>query len=219
MSHKIIQSKIDNINIEYKANIIPWEKANKYLHILEKNLIYKSAEESVVEVNGTIYQIKRKYVLYGDLKKEECGDIKSWNNSSKQECVVIKNIKYFIEKYTGKKFNFVVINRYNDGSEKIGAHRDREMDLEDDPTIVGVSLGAIRSVVFAPYYFIPQETNKRIVWELGHGSMFIIKPPTNTFWTHEIPKRMKIKSVRISLTFRCISDIDNCDEYIEEKVE
>ena len=185
MSHKIIQSTVDNLNIEYKTDLISYEKANKYFHILENNLIYNSVEESTVEVNGTTYQTKRKYVLYGDVDPTKESNIKSWNHNTQEyiECIVIKNIKHLIQKYTGKKFNFVVITRYADGTDKVGAHRDREMNQEDDPTIVGVSLGAVRPIIFAPYHFIPEETSKRIVWELEHGSMYIIKPPTNVFWT------------------------------------
>ncbi len=34
------------------------------------------------------------------------------------------------------------------------------------------------------------------------GSLLVMKYPTNIFWYHSLPKRAKIKDVRISLTFR-----------------
>lgn len=209
MSNKTIKSENDNIDVEYCHDFLTVEKANKYYNILERNLVYNSAEESMVVVAGNKYQIKRQQVAYGEPGTfySFAGNkvyAKSWSDITKQECVVIKNIRLYVQKHTGKKFNFVLINRYADGMDKIGAHRDDEKELVNNPTIVGVSLGASRSVVFSPFKFVPKETDNRINLVLGHGSLFAINHPTNQHWKHEIPQDASVKKPRISLTFRNI---------------
>ena len=122
----------------------------------------------------------------------------------------LQKIKTKVEEYTGKTFNFVLLNRYKDGESYIGAHRDDEKELGDDPSIACITFGAERDFVFAPYRFIPlpdpnlELTNNKINIVLEHGSLCVMLDKTNTYWTHCIPKRSKIKLPRVSLTFRLI---------------
>jgi alkylated DNA repair dioxygenase AlkB len=37
---------------------------------------------------------------------------------------------------------------------------------------------------------------------LGHGDLMLMGTQSQTKWTHSIPKRLKIKILRINLTFR-----------------
>lgn len=196
----------DNLNVHYKGNFIEEHKANKYYDIFEKQLVYDTPEQSKVVVFGKEYFVPRKQTAYGDpgTYYSFAGTTvyaHSWDNDN-IVCKIIKNIKHKVEVFTGKKFNFVLINRYKDGADKIGKHCDSESSLGVEPTIVGVSLGAIRDVCFAPYKFIPQILSNRITLQLDHGSIFVMYPPTNDHWTHEIPKRANVNKPRISLTFR-----------------
>lgn len=196
----------DNLNVHYKADFIEEHKANKYYHIFEKELVYDTAEQSKVVVYGKEHYVPRKQTSYGDPGTYYSFSgatvyAHPWDNDN-IVCKIIKNIKHKVEVFTGKKFNFVLINRYKDGNDSIGAHRDNEGGLGDSPVIAGVSLGAMRDVCFAPYKFIPEILPKRITLQLDHGSIFVMYPPTNTYWTHEIPKRANVNKPRISLTFR-----------------
>ena len=196
----------DNLNVHYKADLFNQRKADKYYDIFEHFLVYDSAEQSKVTVYGKEYYIPRKQTSYGDTGTYYtfAGNTvysHDWNNKD-IVCTVIRNIKHKVETFTGKTFNYVLINRYADGNQNIGLHRDSESSLGVDPTIVGVSFGASRDVCFAPYKFIPEILPKRITLELDHGSIFVMYPPTNTYWTHEIPKRVNVNKPRISLTFR-----------------
>ena len=203
---KVICSLKDNFNVHYKTDFICEYKANKYFDIFEKNLVYNTPEQSKVTVFGKEHYIARKQVAYGDLGTHYtfAGNTVYANdwNCKNAICTILKNIKHKVEIFTGKKFNFVLMNRYKDGNDKIMAHRDSEKELGIDPTIVGVSFGSVRDVCFAPYKFIPEILQKRITIELGHGSVFVMHPPTNDHWTHEIPIRANVKTPRISLTFR-----------------
>lgn len=202
-------SLIDNINIHYYGDFFDQHKADKYYNILEHNLVYNSAEDSKVKIFGKEYEISRKQVAYGDtgVHYEFAGttvEAKSWNDQTDIVCRVIKNIKKHVEMITMKKFNFCLINRYKDGDDKIGFHSDDETHLGNDVNIAGVSFGACRDVSFIPTNFLPQKMPKNITFQLDHGSLFVIRQPTNTFWKHSIPKRTNITTPRISLTFRYI---------------
>lgn len=37
---------------------------------------------------------------------------------------------------------------------------------------------------------------------LGHGSLLAMLPPTNEHWYHALPKRLRVATARINLTFR-----------------
>lgn len=209
---KCFSSLIDNINIHYSSDFLSNVKADKYFNILEQNLVYNTPQESKVKVFGKEYEIKRKQVAYGDAGTSYSFAgatiyAKSWNNND-IICKILKNIKKLVEKFTGQKFNFVLINRYENGNDKIGKHQDSEELLGNEPTIVGVSLGAVRDICFAPYKtnnnpgITPQRIPNRISLQLDHGSIFVMYHPTNTYWTHEIPERSTVKTPRISLTFR-----------------
>jgi len=203
---KSLKSTKDNINVTYKSDFLSKELSDEYYNILESNLVYNSAEESKVTVFGKQYLIPRKQVAYG-----ESGTFYTfagvtvnaidWNIDN-DTTNAIQTIKQKVEEFTNETFNFVLINRYANGTEYIGKHRDDEKDLDKKSVIVGVSLGAPRDVVFAPYRFIPEETSKRSTINLAHGSVFVMYYPTNEHWTHEIPKRAGVSKPRVSLTFR-----------------
>ena len=191
-----------NLKVSYKSDFLSKEKADKIYRILERSLVYNTEEESKVVVFGKEHSIPRKQVAYGDegtFYKFAGSTVyaKSWHDNN-NVCRILRNIKKQVEEFTGEEFNFVLINRYKDGHDCIGHHQDDERELGDKPTIVGVSLGVQRPIIFKPYKFLADN----ITLDLEHGSIFVMHHPTNDHWTHSIPKREKIKTPRISLTFR-----------------
>jgi alkylated DNA repair dioxygenase AlkB len=215
---KSYSSIINNIDVHYYNNFLDKDTAYRYFNILEQNVIYTSDEESKVTVYGKKHVIPRKQVAFGDFGTSYnfagvTVAANPWTNVDDILCKTLLEIKNKVEEYTGKKFNFVLINRYKDGESYIGAHRDDEKELGDDPSIACVTFGAERPIVFAPYRFIPLPepnninlplVNDKLSVILEHGSLCVMLNKTNTFWTHMIPKRSKIKTPRVSLTFRLI---------------
>lgn len=188
---KNISSIHDNFNLHYFAHLLEENKANKYFKIFENELTYNNDFG-----NG------RKMMAYGDSKV--CDEYtKSWDEKT-LICKVIKNIKHKVQICTGLKFNYVIINRYADGNQGIGLHSDRE--LPDDATIAGVSLGCERQLRMRPINFYPEYLPKQIDINLGNGSLYVLRTPTNNHWMHSIPKitTTKARTPRISLTFRYI---------------
>ncbi|CAG8510014.1 46138_t:CDS:1 [Gigaspora margarita] len=107
-------------------------------------------------------------------------------------------IKDIIESILNAKFNFVLLNWYQNGNDSIGAHADDEGSLVPQGVIACVSFGAPRTFMFQ------NKCDKKLVHKiiLENGSLIVMKGTTQQFWKHSIPKEKKIKDGRISLTFR-----------------
>jgi len=198
-------SLINKINVHYQPNLLTEEEANRYFDILEKNVTYNSPEESKFKIFGKEVDIPRKQVGYGapGLSYKFANTTvhaKPWDDDD-IVCNTLIMIKKRVELVTKKKFNFVLINRYEDGNQYIGFHRDDEKELGDKPDVVGVSLGAERTIKFKS-----KENDNKYEIELQHGSMVSMLWPTNEYWQHSIPKQPLVETPRISLTFRYIYD-------------
>ncbi len=95
-----------------------------------------------------------------------------------------------------------MLNRYDDGSIYIGKHSDNI----ENKVIVTVSLGADRSWIMerkAPRgqraKEAAQEGEDKIKkrWTLAGGSLLVMQGQTQKYYTHEIPKELKVKGPRI----------------------
>lgn len=190
------------INVDYKHDFL--KDADKYYDILDKELEYYDKDKTQVLINGKYIPIPRDQVAYGDLGKKynfagTSIDAKNWNDGSEVSKVILE-IKQKIEEYKNETFNFVLINKYKDGSRYIGPHYDDERDLVDKSSIVGISLGAARDMKLDAIKVFSKNSGMKI--KLKHGSLFSINYPTNSYWKHSIPKDLKCNKPRISLTFR-----------------
>lgn len=204
---KCIADLDDKIVIHYWDEFLSHRRATKYFRILEDKLIYNSDDASMVTIHGKKIKIPRKQVAYGDdgifyTFSGNKVDALSWNNDD-IVCRVLQNIKRRVEIFSREQFNFVLINRYKNGDDCIGYHSDDEKELCQNSSIVGVSLGANRDILFkSNNNHYPINTDNPISINLKHGSIMMIKYPTNSYWKHSIPRRRNINNVRISLTFR-----------------
>ena len=203
----------DGLYIYYDPDFIDKKKSEEYYNIINKNLF----EEERVPRGKNIF---RRYVKdtrqmrsFGDASlmygfEDSEYSISDWNNQTDpkmfEACKVIKEIRDKISAKTGVFYNYVLINRYKDGTQSIGAHRDKEDCIRQEYGIAGVSLGAWREMIFKPDDFSPKGPYKTLELTLENGSLIDIKFPTNLYWKHAIPKRLKVKRPRISLTFRKI---------------
>jgi alkylated DNA repair dioxygenase AlkB len=114
---------------------------------------------------------------------------------------LLAEVRARVEAASGTKFNAVLLNRYRDGQDRMGWHADDEPELGPRPTIASLSLGVTRT------FQMRHRTRKdvpRLDFELGHGSLLIMRPPTQAWWLHKVPRRARVKDERINLTFRLI---------------
>lgn len=98
---------------------------------------------------------------------------------------------------TGFPFNAVLINRYRNGEDAMGWHRDNEPEI-DQTLIASVSFGAARDFLVRR----KGEKNKTTV-TLEHGSLLLMHH-LQTDYEHAIPRRKRAAGERINLTFRRI---------------
>lgn len=102
-----------------------------------------------------------------------------------------------INKKFNSKFNGILVNEYLTGENYIGAHSDDETSL-DDSGVVAISYGATR------IFRVRDKQSKKVIKDINmeHLDILIMSGDFQKEFTHEIPKQLKIKESRISLTFR-----------------
>ena len=95
------------------------------------------------------------------------------------------------------KFNGILVNRYENGEDSIGAHSDDERFL-DPAGVVCVSWGESRT------FRIRNKQAKNIIKDIPteSGKIMIMAGEFQKEFTHEIPMEKKKKKARISFTFR-----------------
>jgi len=111
-------------------------------------------------------------------------------------------IKKAIEPIAQTRFNSVLINYYRDGQDRVAWHSDDEKELGQNPVIGSISLGAERKFKLRHKAFDQNGEQAEIM--LAHGSLLLMKGPTQHFWKHEIPRTARHIGKRINLTFRVI---------------
>jgi len=106
-------------------------------------------------------------------------------------------IKQKVESITGASYNACLLNLYHEGEEGMGWHRDNEKEIVTESSIASLSFGAVRKFAFKH-----ATTNERLDIELANGSLLDMKGAIQQYWYHALPKTMRIKQLRINLTFR-----------------
>lgn len=151
--------------------------------------------------------LKRSISIYGDGTLETYPynklpyTIDNWNNNM-CVCKEIKQIKDKLsnsitlrDKLSTMTINTCIINKYDNGFEKIDAHSDDE--TIPYTSVITLSLGASRSFVFE------HKVSKEIIKTILHnGDVLIMSGQCQQEYTHAIPMDKYVKESRISLTFR-----------------
>jgi alkylated DNA repair dioxygenase AlkB len=180
--------------VNYYGKIMTSFDANRYFELLLNNILWKNDKTIVF---GKPIVTKRKVAWYGDSDYSY-----TYSNSTKQALAWTKELlglKHMIENVTGSNFNSCLLNLYHNGNEGIAWHSDDEESLGRNNNIASLSLGTERKFLFK------HKLTKQIVSILlEHGSLLIMKGPTQTNWLHSLPKSKRILQPRINLTFRSI---------------
>jgi alkylated DNA repair dioxygenase AlkB len=109
-------------------------------------------------------------------------------------------IRQQVETVAGVVFNSVLLNQYRDERDSVSWHSDDEPELGVNPVIASVSFGAARRFQFKH----KADPEKRVAVDLTHGSLLLMRGPTQHFWKHQIPKSSRPHGPRINLTFRVV---------------
>ncbi|XP_062873508.1 DNA oxidative demethylase ALKBH2 [Trichomycterus rosablanca] len=205
-SHPIPWRKIEGEGLDCDYGLLfSKEEADRLFLQLEQEVEYFTGEETKVQVFGKMHSVPRKQATYGD--EGLTYSFSGVHLAARVWTPTLDYIRDAVTKATGQTFNFVLINRYKDGLDHIGEHRDDERELDPACPIASVSLGAARDFIFR-HRDARGGANRRHVepvkLELAHGSLLLMNPPTNTYWYHSLPVRKKVRTPRINLTFRRI---------------
>ncbi|XP_049803222.1 DNA oxidative demethylase ALKBH2-like isoform X1 [Schistocerca nitens] len=193
----------EGLDVDYTRLLTP-ALADAVLHELEAGLTYFTGDLARVRVFGRWHPIPRQQVAFGDagLSYKFSGQTlpaSPWPP-------LLLGMRDALSALTGVRFNFVLVNRYRDGNDHMGEHRDDEADLDAGAPIASLSLGAER-----PFVFKHRDARRRgpqhrdvppVKLLLEHGSLLMMNPPTNRLWFHALPRRKSCQQPRINLTFR-----------------
>lgn len=178
--------------VHYHGPIMGREQGDHYFQLLLESIDWK---RDVALMFGKRIETKRKVAWYGDLDFEY-----TYSNHTKRALPWTEELlalKAMVEKRGGETYNSCLLNLYHSGQEGMSWHSDGERDLKRDGAIASLSLGAQRS-----FCFKNRESGDQVGLILEHGSLLIMKGPTQRYWLHRLPPTKLLKTPRISLTFR-----------------
>uniref|UniRef100_A0A7N4V011 DNA oxidative demethylase ALKBH2 n=1 Tax=Sarcophilus harrisii TaxID=9305 RepID=A0A7N4V011_SARHA len=196
--------RAESLDCDYTV-LFAREEADELLQKLEKEVEYFEGDLARVLVFGKWHKIPRKQATYGDPGLTYT--FSGLTLSPKPWIPVLEHIRDRVAAVTGHAFNFVLVNRYKDGCDHIGEHRDDESELAPRSPIASVSFGACRDFFFRHRDSRGKEASRRVDMvkiQLAHGSLLMMNYPTNVHWYHSLPVRKRILAPRVNLTFRNI---------------
>jgi len=205
-SAPVLYSKPElGLNVDYYHQLYINRDSNRIFRALESKLrSYFELSENKVVLFGKMHTIPRKQAAFGDngLTYTFSGVTLKANTW----IPIITALKFSVEEILGESFNFVLVNRYQDGADHMGEHQDNEKDLVSTAPIAGLSFGQPRDFIFKHKDSRGRNATKKnvgaVTVSLGHGSLVVMNYPTNRDWYHSIPLRRTAAGTRISLTFR-----------------
>ena len=190
----------ENLDLNYAVMFTPKESRMIFNH-LEKDITYET--DSKVQVFGKWHNVPRKQASYGDVGLKYA--FSGTTVSARPWTPFLSKLRDMLEAVTGSTFNFVLVNRYKDGNDHMGEHKDDEKELVQKSPIASLSFGEPRDFVFRHQGARGSKALKKIEpvrLQLQSGSILMMNFPTNSFWYHSLPVRKKSLGPRINLTFR-----------------
>ncbi|UZJ52994.1 hypothetical protein CBS101457_002314 [Exobasidium rhododendri] len=140
---------------------------------------------------------------------------------------ILGQLQAELQRKSASRFNTIIVNFYQDGSDSISYHADDETFLGPLPTIASLSLGSSRDFFLrrkfgqgsepskAQHYTKgvgPAATRPTEKMKLDDGDLIIMKGKTQAEWEHSIPKRANAGG-RINLTFRKVVSVKGTNNF------
>ena len=148
-----------------------------------------------IRMYGKTSPLPRLHQWFGD------GESYTWSGIHMQSapwCPTLLEINNLVEREADAQFNSALANLYRTGEDMVSWHADDERELGNEPVIASVSLGEPRDFLLRHVEY-PKERVKIL---LEHGSLLVMKGPTQCHWQHSLPRRKKVSKPRVNLTFR-----------------
>lgn len=145
------------------------------------------------------YKTPRKTAAYGDN-----GVTYRYGNVTEETLPWIPSLDKLRKKLNellGEEFNFVLINLYRNGKDKVGWHSDDEEGLVPGKSIASISLNTPRD------FLVKAKSNplEKVKVSLGHGDLVVMGGKEfQNYYQHTIPERKRVTTPRLNLTFRVL---------------
>ena len=110
---------------------------------------------------------------------------------------IFTNLLVYCSNKYKRNFNQILVNWYRDGKDNIGFHSDDEDQLVDGAEIITVSLGATRDFILKD-----KKSKCKTVIEASNNMMIVMGGTCQKTHQHSVPKRLRVKEYRISITLR-----------------
>ena len=152
--------------------------------------------EEFIQLFGKTHRVPRLTAFYGD-----AGVAYRYSGVDHQALAwtpALRQIRRAVAQVTDGDFNCVLANLYLTGRDYMGWHSDDEASLGATPLIASVSLGAPRPFMLRHKH----DHQRRREYLLDHGSLLVMSGTCQRDWQHALPRRLRVNSARINLTFR-----------------
>ena len=112
-------------------------------------------------------------------------------------CEKLKEITKKVNSFLGTNFNTILLNKYKNGEDCIGFHKDRENGWAEGSGFATLAFGAERD-----FQVKNLDTQVTTTYLHKNGHALYMPFPMNRENLHSVPTRKKVTDCRISLTFR-----------------
>ena len=175
---------------------LPTSEAGRLLAQLTEEVAW---EQRSIRLFGQEVPQPRLTAWYGDPAARYTYSGLSWE--PRPWTPALLNLRHRLEAATSARFNSVLLNHYRDGRDSMGWHSDDEPELGPAPAIASLSLGATRRFRLRPRAGL---AHPPFGLDLPHGSLLLMRGPTQQHWQHALPKTARPVGPRLNLTFRWV---------------
>lgn len=113
---------------------------------------------------------------------------------------LLETLRTRVSTHLQRPFNSVLANLYRNGDDCMHWHADDERELGESPCIASVSLGATRDFRLRPR----AGHEAALTLPLADGDLLVMGGDCQRHWQHCLPRRKRVDTPRINLTFRHI---------------
>lgn len=175
-----------------------WLDAQVADHWLQQLVIATPWQQPELQLYGKLHRVPRMEAWYGD--SEASYRYSGFTHEPLSWTPLLNDIRQRVEAAVGQPLNGLLLNYYRDGQDSMGWHSDDEAVLGPNPLIASLSLGGTRR------FDLRRKGQTRIEHSLAleHGSLLVMRGPTQHYWQHQVAKTRIQCAPRLNLTFRLL---------------
>lgn len=175
-----------------------WQQASVADQWLEQLTQQTPWQQPQVRIYGRHLAVPRLVAWYGDAEARY--RYSGLTHQPLPWTPLLAQIRAQVEQAAGQPLNGVLLNYYRDGQDSMGWHSDDEAELGANPLIASLNLGGTRR------FDLRRKGHNCIEHSLHlqHGSLLVMRGPTQHHWQHQVAKTRTPCAPRLNLTFRLI---------------